>query len=105
MVRMFYGDNKTDDLQKLANEHGMTGYELCIRWVTYHSQLDGAKGDGVILGATKPEQLQDTLSRILPKGPLEDRIAKTMEEIWDAFEVDAPSYSPWVGTDGVTLVM
>lgn len=104
MVRNFYGDDKTNNIQHLAAQHGLSGYELCIRWILFHSLLDAGKDDAIVLGATRPEQLEDTLSSIVPRGPLDDVVVKKMEDIWTSFEKDAPSFSPWVGTDGWTLV-
>lgn len=82
----------------------MSGYELAIRWNLYHSHLDGARGDSVIIGASRPEQFEDTLE-ISKRRPLGEELVKKMDEIWDGVGEGTPSYSPWVGTDGITLVM
>lgn len=104
MFRGIYGPTKPLTVADLAAAHNMSGYELAIRWNLYHSHLDGAMGDSVILGASRPEQFENTLE-VLKKGPLEEELVKRMDEIWEGVEEGAPSYSPWVGIDGVTLVM
>lgn len=79
--RANYGDSKTKGIATLAKQHRMSGYELSIRWILYHSQLDGAKDDAIIVAARRPEKLEDTLARIVPKGQLEDEVVEKMDEI------------------------
>ncbi|OTA53268.1 Aldo/keto reductase [Hypoxylon sp. EC38] len=52
--------------------------EAALRWVTYHSVLD--ERDGVILGATKLEQLKSNLVDI-EKGPLPQEVVDVITEI------------------------
>lgn len=104
MYRGLYSTMDPSTIANAASEHGMSGYELAIRWNLFHSQLDGSLGDSVIIGASRPEQFENTLE-LSQKGPLSEELVKKMDEIWEQVEGEAPSYSPWVGTDGVTLVM
>lgn len=104
MWRGLYTSVSSSTIAEVATEHGMSGYELAIRWNLFHSQLDGKLGDSVIIGASRPEQFENTLE-ISKKGPLSEELVKKLDEIWEQVEGQAPSYSPWVGTDGVTLVM
>lgn len=82
----------------------MIGYELAIRWNLFHSQLDGNLCDSVIIGASRLEQFENTLE-ISIKVSLSEELVKKTDEIWEQAEEKAPSDSPWVGMDGVTLVM
>lgn len=60
----------------------MTDIEI-LKWIFYHSALDGDHGDGVIFGARGIEQLQATLNGIR-KGPLSDNAAAKIEKIWES---------------------
>jgi len=102
--RSAYGDNKTARATELAQKHNMTGHELALRWVVHHSAIDASLGDAVILGASKPAQLEESLS-ICEKGPLPDELVKAMDDVWAAAEADAPSFSPWADIEGKPFAM
>lgn len=57
----------------IANDAGVSRAALAYRWVVYHSALE--KKDGVIVGASRREQLEETLQAI-QDGPLEKGIAE-----------------------------
>ena len=57
----------------------------------YHSILDGAKGDGVVLGASSVEQLGKNLDAI-EAGPLSDELVGLVEEVWDSVKGEAADY-------------
>jgi aflatoxin B1 aldehyde reductase len=58
---------------------GLTASAAALRWLYSHSGLDGAKGDGVILGASSAAHLEENLAaaaaaargELLPAGVLE----------------------------------
>ena len=74
---------------KIAEEAKISKAALAFRWVTYHSILDRALGDGVIIGATKLTQLKETLTAI-DAGPLPAGIAQRASEVWMLVEAVAP---------------
>ncbi len=53
---------------------GLTPTEVAIRWISHHSAL--AADDGVILGASRPAQIVETVA-FIRKGPLPPRRAET----------------------------
>lgn len=53
--------------------------EVAIRWIVYHSAL--SEQDGVLLGASRTEQLRDTVGMI-KKGPLPAEVLKSTEDFW-----------------------
>lgn len=59
--------------------HNLKPVEVAIRWIVYHSAL--SEQDGVLLGASRAEQLRDTLGMIR-KGPLPAETLKSTEEFW-----------------------
>jgi len=63
---------------------GLTSIEVAIRWMAHHSAL--GNDDGIILGASKPEQVIGTVEMIR-KGPLPGEVMRTTEKLWDAVKV------------------
>lgn len=57
-----------------------------LRWLVYHSALGDE--DGVILGASKIEQIDDSVAEIA-KGPL-NGLEKAFEELWEMVKDVAP---------------
>jgi len=54
--------------------------EVVIRWMAHQSAL--RDDDGIILGASKPEQVIGTVEMI-GKGPLPGKVLRVAEELWD----------------------
>ncbi|XP_072465207.1 aflatoxin B1 aldehyde reductase member 2-like isoform X2 [Notamacropus eugenii] len=72
-----------------ANAPSMTSASL--RWMYHHSQLQGARGDAVILGMTSLQQLQQTLAAV-EGGPLEPGVVKAFDEAWNLVAHDCANY-------------
>lgn len=68
--------------QAIAEEAGTSRASLAYRWVSFNSILTAENGDGIIIGATKVEQLKQTLDA-LAEGPLEPSIAKRIDNLWE----------------------
>ncbi|KAM0511831.1 hypothetical protein ACHAPE_009507 [Trichoderma viride] len=66
----------------IAEIEGVSPAELTYRWVAYHSALRSDHGDAFIIGASTPEQLDETLSGI-EKGLLSDDACASIQEIWE----------------------
>ena len=71
-----------------AQYQGVTNAELAYRWLYYHSLIDPALGDHLIIGASRLGHIQPTVDG-LKKGPLKPEVAKSIDEIWDLIEKDA----------------
>jgi len=81
-------------IEPVVEKHGLTMVETALRWCVHHSALKMAnKGgnDGVIIGASKIEQLDSNL-RDLEKGPLPEEVVQALDEAWKVSKVDAPNY-------------
>lgn len=74
--------------EALAKEQGVPQAELAYRWVYYHSALDTTKGDFVILGASKVEQITQTVEG-LRRGPLKPEVVKGIDEVWGIVKHEA----------------
>jgi aryl-alcohol dehydrogenase-like predicted oxidoreductase len=72
----------------VAEREGTTKADLAYRWVKYNSPLKPEYGDGIIVGATSLEQLEQTLAGI-GKGPVSEEAAKAIEEIWEGVKSEA----------------
>ena len=64
--------------------------------------LDGAKGDGIVVGARTNEQLEGTLE-ICKQGPLSEEVVKLVERCWEEIREEAPHYSPFAPKEGEVL--
>lgn len=78
-----------DAWNDIAKEEGISGIELAYRWIVYHSKLDGALGDAVIVGARSGEQLTEIVVGI-KNGPLSEKAARKIDAIWEKIASDAP---------------
>ncbi|GJE91888.1 aldo/keto reductase [Phanerochaete sordida] len=68
------------ELLEVVTAHGLTLNEVALRWLQWHSML--RPGDhGIIVAASKEEQLQMTL-RDCEKGPLPEAVVEACEETW-----------------------
>ena len=77
------------DFIQLAKSNGISQAHLAYRWIRYHSFLRADMGDMVIIGASKPSQLEETLQG-LEQGPLNSSIVDKLEAMWKKIEKDAP---------------
>jgi len=84
-----------EDLKQLLSQQyqqeEVTIPEAAFRWLYHHSRLDGEKGDCVVLGSSKLEQLQQNLA-LAVKGPLEKPIVKFFNEWWKSTKQYCPQY-------------
>jgi len=77
------------DWAAIAEEAGVSKAALAYRWVAYNSRLRAEDGDGLIIGASSPKQLDNTLET-LNDGPLDAHIAEKIEALWEKVKEDAP---------------
>ncbi|XP_018580712.2 aflatoxin B1 aldehyde reductase member 3 [Scleropages formosus] len=62
-----------------------------IRWMYHHSQLQGDRGDGVIIGMSNMEQLQENLTAA-KEGPLKPEVVEAFKQAWDLVSHECPNY-------------
>ncbi|KAI6456290.1 hypothetical protein MCOR15_007299 [Pyricularia oryzae] len=77
---------------KIAEDEGVERGELAYRWVVYHSKLEAKSGDGIIVGASKQQQLEVTVEW-LRKGPLTDGTAGRINALWELVNAEAPIHN------------
>lgn len=71
----------------LAEENGISGMELALRWVIYDSPLK--ERDAVLFGASSEVQLRQNLGWI-EKGSVGQSICEKMDQIWEEVKDVAP---------------
>ncbi|XP_042333931.1 aflatoxin B1 aldehyde reductase member 4-like [Sceloporus undulatus] len=62
-----------------------------LRWMYHHSKLQGDRGDAVIIGASKLEQLQENL-KCCEEGPLLPGVVEAFEKAWHLTAHDCANY-------------
>ena len=65
--------------------------EAAFRWLVNHSQLNASLGDGIIIGASSLEQLQQNMLST-QKGNLPERIVKAFDVAWTEAKAESPEY-------------
>ncbi|GIZ48275.1 hypothetical protein CKM354_001134300 [Cercospora kikuchii] len=83
--------------QAIAKDIGDTSIGLAYRWILFHSKLDAQKGDAVIVGASRPAQLEQTLELLSASKPLEQGVVEKIDVLWKLVEAEAPrdNYNSW----------
>ena len=87
--------NAISHVQDEAEKHGITGHEVALRWVRFHSALKAELGDAMIVGASSPAQLETTMKG-LEAGPLPEEVSEAVDGMWDSARESAPDYSPFL---------
>nr|XP_021482405.1 aflatoxin B1 aldehyde reductase member 3 isoform X1 [Meriones unguiculatus] len=62
-----------------------------LRWMYHHSQLQGTRGDAVILGMSSLAQLEQNLT-FIEEGPLKPAVVEAFDQAWNLVAHDSPNY-------------
>jgi aflatoxin B1 aldehyde reductase len=65
--------------------------EAAFRWLAHHSCLDPSKGDGILIGASSMEQLEQNLSAP-GQGVLPEAVVSAFSAAWEEARPDSPEY-------------
>eukprot|EP00405_Crypthecodinium_cohnii_P017775 CAMPEP_0206455224 /NCGR_PEP_ID=MMETSP0324_2-20121206/21622_1 /ASSEMBLY_ACC=CAM_ASM_000836 /TAXON_ID=2866 /ORGANISM="Crypthecodinium cohnii, Strain Seligo" /LENGTH=417 /DNA_ID=CAMNT_0053925881 /DNA_START=99 /DNA_END=1352 /DNA_ORIENTATION=+ len=85
---------RVEETEVQAKKQGLTMVDVALRWLLHHSYL--SKGDGVILGFSKPEQLSANLAA-WQGGPLPQKIVDACEMAGQIAAPVAESYFRGLG--------
>lgn len=80
-----------DIIKQVCKKYNINIVEASYRWLSYHSMLNADRGDSIIVGISKKQQLEDNIST-LSKGYLPDEIVQAINGVWKISKVDAPEY-------------
>ncbi len=75
--------------EHIAQDAAVPKAAFAYRWMAYHSALKLEFGDGIIVGASRPTQLEQTLAA-LEDGPLDEKTVTRIEHIWEMVKDEAP---------------
>lgn len=81
----------TDNLKRVCAKHNINIVEATYRWLAFHSMLNGMRGDSIIIGASRLEQLKQNMNTI-SEGELPGDIVEAYQEAWLTCQADAPEY-------------
>lgn len=84
MQRVFSGEELHRAVKKFdvdVRAQGFSSLEVAVRWALHHSAL--GDGDGIIIGASKESQLQESVS-FIRKGRLPSTVVALVEDLWTA---------------------
>lgn len=81
-----------DGILPACEAAGIPPAEAALRWMIHHSPLDGAKGDAVIIGASKVGHFEENMNA-LAKGPLPEEIVSACDKGWEICRGVAPNFS------------
>lgn len=80
-----------EEFIELTKESGIGQAEIAGRWVRWHRVLDGGRGDKIIVGSRKAEQLEGTLVG-MERGPLVEGVVQRLEKMWEKIEERSPGH-------------
>ena len=80
-----------DLIKKAGEEYGISSIEATYRWLSYHSMLNGDRGDAIIIGASKLNHLIQNMNAV-KSGPLPDEMVKAFDQAWEITKGDSPEY-------------
>lgn len=88
-----------EQIKKACEAENIPMAEAAYRWLINHSFMDASKGDGILLGASRIEQMHQNM-RSADKGSLPESILNAMNEAWDIAKPDSPSYFKFIYKKG-----
>ncbi|KAF5632528.1 potassium channel beta subunit [Fusarium sp. NRRL 25303] len=62
-------------------KHNIGGHAAALRWTAHHSILDKKYGDGLIVGASSPQQLESNVD-VIEEGPLPEEVAAALNAVF-----------------------
>lgn len=78
-------------IKTVAEKYGINSIEATYRWLAYHSMLNGDRGDGILIGASKMTHLKQNMETI-KAGPLPEDVVSAFEKAWMISKNDSPEY-------------
>lgn len=84
-----------EQIKQVCEEEGVPMVEAAYRWLVSHSCMKTELNDGILLGASKQEQLLQNLDAA-KKGPLSESIVLAMDEAWGIAKPDSPAYFKFI---------
>jgi len=80
-----------DIIRNAAEEADLTLIEAVYRWLSFHSMLNGDRGDAILIGASKLHHLKQNMEAV-GRGPLPEAVTEAFERAWEITAPDSPEY-------------
>lgn len=84
-----------NQIKQACEAEGVPMVEAAYRWLVNHSCMKTELDDGILLGASKQEQLLQNLEAA-KKGSLSENIVSAMNEAWEIAKPDSPAYFKFI---------
>ena len=84
-----------DEIRKACESAGVPMAEAAYRWLCFHSKMDATRNDGILLGASRQEQMIQNMAAVY-KGELPQSILDAMDEAWEMARPDSPAYFKFI---------
>jgi aflatoxin B1 aldehyde reductase len=78
-------------LATTCKAHGISLAAGAFRWLAHHSHLDSSLGDGIILGASRFEQVEKNILAVR-EGKLPEAVLEAFENAWKEAKPESPAY-------------
>lgn len=84
-----------DAIKQACDAEGIPMAEAGYRWLSEHSMMDADKGDGILLGASRIEQMTQNMAAV-EKGALPQSVLDAMDAAWEIAKPDSPAYFKFI---------
>lgn len=71
-----------DILRPVCKKFGLTEVEVALRWMNHHSLLKRELGDGIIIGASSKEQMEENMRCLDDEKELPKEVLEALDEGW-----------------------
>ncbi len=84
-----------DAIKQACDAEGIPMAEAGYRWLSEHSMMDAAQNDGILLGASRLEQMTQNMAAV-KKGALPQSVLDAMDAAWEIAKPDSPAYFKFI---------
>jgi aflatoxin B1 aldehyde reductase len=81
-----------DLLRPVAKKHGLTEVACALRWMTHHSLLKREFGDGIIIGASSTQQMEENMKLLDDPEPLPQEVLDALDAGWQKVKPISSKY-------------
>lgn len=83
------------EIKKACKAENIPMAEAAYRWLVSHSMIKSELGDGILLGASRIEQMEQNMVAVT-KGELPQSILDAMDSAWEIAKPDSPAYFKFI---------
>ena len=84
-----------EEIRLACEKENVVMVEAAYRWLVNHSCMRAGQNDGILLGASRQEQMEQNLAAA-KKGALPESIVAAMDEAWEVAKPDSPAYFKFI---------